>query len=190
VAGRDPGAEVVITRRRADPPVWKFRDLIIRRYRTTDHEHVLALHHEGLAQVGLRPGDGVYYDHDLPRLEEIYLCEGGEFLVGERLTAVDRGPCVVAMVGLRPVDRRTAEVVRLRVDPRMQRRGFGGAMLLALESRAAELGYRVLRGDTTALQVPAIELYRRFGWREIRREVICGIVNIYGEKTLPPPAPP
>jgi GNAT superfamily N-acetyltransferase len=94
------------------------------------------------------------------------------------------------MVGLRPVDRETAEVVRLRVDPRMQRHGFGGAMLLALEARATELGYRVLRGDTTALQRSALELYRRFGWRETSREVICGIVNIYGEKPLPPPAPP
>jgi GNAT superfamily N-acetyltransferase len=190
VSGRDRGAGVIIIRRRLDPPVWKFRDLMIRRYRTADHERVLALHHEGLAQVGLRPGDGVYYDHDLPCLEEIYLCEGGEFLVGERLTATGPGPCVVAMAGLRPVDRETAEVVRLRVDPRVQRRGFGGAMLLALESRATELGYRVLRGDTTALQGPALELYRRFGWRETRREAIRGIVNIYGEKPLRPPTPP
>ena len=45
----------------------------IRRYRWSDLEAVWALHRIGLAQVGLAPGDGVYYDHDLPRIHEIYL---------------------------------------------------------------------------------------------------------------------
>ncbi|MBC6458714.1 GNAT family N-acetyltransferase [Actinomadura sp. HBU206391] len=180
-----------LSRRRAEPPVWAFGDLIIRRYRSADHEAVLALHHDGLAQVGLRPGDGVYYDHDFPALKEIYLDNGGEFVIGRparitgRLTGQSRR--VLAMGGLRRVDERTAEMVRLRVHPDVQRRGYGAAIVLALEERAIELGYRLLQGDTTDLQGPALALYERFGWRETRREVICGIVNIYGEKELPPP---
>ncbi|WP_246342867.1 GNAT family N-acetyltransferase [Actinomadura verrucosospora] len=187
----------VLMRLRGDPPVWSFGELRLRRYRARDHATVLALHREGLAQVGLRPGDGVYYDHDFFRMEDIYLRNDGEFLVGE----VDG--LIVAMGGLRRADlvpggRARAfggyapgdpvldavEMVRLRVRPSAQRRGYGAAVVSALEERAAEYGYRVLRGDTTELQAPALALYRKFGWRETRREVIGGIVNIYIEKRL------
>ncbi|GAA0562258.1 GNAT family N-acetyltransferase [Actinomadura livida] len=180
-----------------EPPVWSFGELRLRRYRTADHGIVLALHREGLAQVGLRPGDGVYYDHDFFRMEDIYLRNDGEFLVGE----LDGR--IVAMGGLRRADlvpggRARAfggyapgtpvldavEMVRLRVRPAVQRRGYGAAVVRALEERARELGYRVLRADTTELQTPALALYRNFNWTETRRETIGGIINIYLEKPL------
>ncbi|GAA2146318.1 GNAT family N-acetyltransferase [Actinomadura napierensis] len=194
--GTGPGGRALV-RLQADPPVWGFGDLRLRRYRATDHATVLALHREGLAQVGLRPGDGVYYDHDFFRMEDIYLRNDGEFLVGE----VDGR--IVAMGGLRRADLvpggsarafggyapgapvlDAVEMVRLRVRPSVQRRGYGTAVVSALEERAVEYGYRILRGDTTELQAPALALYRKFGWRETRREVIGGIVNIYIEKAL------
>ncbi|NKZ03656.1 GNAT family N-acetyltransferase [Actinomadura latina] len=186
-----------LVRLQDEPPVWRFGDLRIRRYHPADHGTVLALHREGLAQVGLRPGDGVYYDHDFFRMEDIYLRNDGEFLVGE----LDDG--IVAMGGLRRADLipggharafggyapgapklDAVEMVRLRVLPAVQRRGYGAAVVRALEERAAEYGYRILRADTTELQGPALALYRTFGWTETRRETIGGIVNIYLEKPL------
>ncbi|MGP4024254.1 GNAT family N-acetyltransferase [Actinomadura sp. 3N407] len=180
-----------------EPPVWSFGELRLRRYHATDHGVVLALHREGLAQVGLRPGDGVYYDHDFFRMEDIYLRNDGEFIVGE----LEGG--IVAMGGLRRADlvpggRARAfggyapgnptldavEMVRLRVLPAVQRRGYGAAVVQALEERAKEFGYRILRADTTELQAPALKLYRKSGWTETRRETIGGIVNIYIEKPL------
>ncbi|WP_433335263.1 GNAT family N-acetyltransferase [Spirillospora sp. CA-294931] len=180
------------------PPVWCFGELRLRRYESADHDTVLALHRDGLARVGLRPGDGVYYEHDFFKMDDLYLSGGGEFLVGE----VDGR--IVAMGGLRradlisggsggarafgastteaPLD--AVEMVRLRVHPDVQRRGYGAAVVQALEERAVEYGYRVLRADTTEFQEPALRLYRRFGWTEVRREVIGGIVNIYIEKPL------
>lgn len=193
---RDHPARTLV-RVQNDPPVWSFGELRLRRYRAADHGTVLALHREGLAQVGLRPGDGVYYDHDFFRMEDIYLRNDGEFLVGE----LDGD--IVAMGGLRRADLvpggrarafggyapgtpalDAAEMVRLRVRPAVQRRGYGSAVVQALEERAKEYGYRVLRGDTTELQAPALSLYRKFGWTETRRETIGGIVNIYIEKHL------
>ncbi|MFI0449550.1 GNAT family N-acetyltransferase [Actinomadura sp. 6N118] len=186
-----------LVRLQQEPPVWAFGGLRIRRYLASDHATVLELHREGLAQVGLRPGDGVYYDHDFFRMEDIYLRNDGEFIVGEL------DGTIVAMGGLRRADLvpggsarafggyapgapnlDAVEMVRLRVRPGVQRRGFGAAIVRALEQRAAEFGYRVLRADTTELQGPALELYRKFGWEETRREVIGGIVNIYLEKRL------
>ncbi|MDA0634600.1 GNAT family N-acetyltransferase [Nonomuraea sp. MCN248] len=154
--------------------------LRIRRYRWSDLDTLLTLHQICLAEVGLVPGDGVYYDDDFPRIQEIYLACGGDFLVGET------GGRVVAMGGLKPVDSETAEVCRLRVHPDVQRRGFGEAMLSALERRAAELGFQRLRGDTTLNQGAALALYERHGWREVSRERVGALTVVYGEKRLPP----
>ncbi|MEU6794256.1 GNAT family N-acetyltransferase [Nonomuraea wenchangensis] len=156
--------------------------LTIRRYRWSDLDTILALHQICLAQVGLFPGDGVYYDDDFPRIQDLYLACGGDFLVGET------GGRVVAMGGLRPVDTVTAEVCRLRVHPEFQRRGFGAAMLRALEQRAVELGFHSVRGDTTLNQGAALSLYRRQGWRELSRERVGDLTVVYGEKLLVPPA--
>ncbi|MET8144363.1 GNAT family N-acetyltransferase [Sphaerisporangium sp. NPDC005288] len=153
--------------------------LSLRRYRWSDREAVWELHRTCLAQVGITEGDGVYYEDDMPRINQVYLADRGEFLVGEV-----EGAGVVAMGGLRRVDERSAEMCRLRVHPDHQRRGFGTLMLEALEEAAVRLGYRTLRGDTTLLQGAALELYRKYGWREVRREDRGGLVVVYGEKTL------
>lgn len=173
------GARALV-RRHAALPEWEFGGLRVRRYLPEDHATVLELHREGLARIGLRPGDGVYYETDLHRMDAVYFADGtGDFLVG-----VHEGGPVVAMGGLRRADERTAEMVRLRVLPELQRHGYGAAMLLALEERAVELGYERLVGDTTEFQGAALKLYHKFGWTETRRELINGIVNIHGEKEL------
>ncbi|ETK31344.1 N-acetyltransferase GCN5 [Microbispora sp. ATCC PTA-5024] len=153
--------------------------LRIRRYRWSDLDAVWSLHQVGLAQVGISPGDGVYYDDDFPRITEIYLAARGEFLVGELPEAG-----IVAMGGLRRIDDRTAEMCRLRVHPDHQRRGYGAQIMQVLEERARELGYSLLCGDTTLRQVAALELYRKSGWRELRREARGDMVVLYLEKPL------
>jgi ribosomal protein S18 acetylase RimI-like enzyme len=153
--------------------------LLIRRYRWSDREAVWELHRTCLAQVGITDGDGVYYEDDMPRITQIYLADRGEFLVGEI-----EGHGIVAMGGLRRVDDETAEMCRLRVHPDFQRQGFGARLIEALEESARKLGYRLLCGDTTMRQGAALELYRKYGWREVRREERGGLVVVYGEKTL------
>ncbi|WP_061300149.1 GNAT family N-acetyltransferase [Herbidospora cretacea] len=153
--------------------------LRVRRFGLTDLDKVWELHQLGLAQVGLAPGDGVYYDDDLPRIKEVYLDDRGEFLVGE----LPNGR-IAAMGGLRRVDDEVAEMCRLRVHPDHQRRGYGALILETLEERAHELGYSVLRGDTTLQQGAAVSLYRKYGWREVCREERGVSVVLYGEKIL------
>ncbi|WP_327090453.1 GNAT family N-acetyltransferase [Nonomuraea sp. NBC_01738] len=153
--------------------------LKIRRYRWSDLDTILALHRICLAEVGLVPGDGVYYDDDFPRIQEIYLACGGDFLIGE----VDGR--VVAMGGLKPVDPGTAELCRLRVHPEFQRRGYGRDMMEALEARAVELGFHGVRGDTTLNQESALALYESLGWREISRRQVGSLIVVFGEKRLP-----
>src|SRR5439155_622005 len=84
----------------------------------------------------------------------------GEFLVAE----VDGE--VAAMGAIRRVDDATAEIKRIRVDPRNRRQGLGDLILRALEERATDLGYRRLVLDTAADATSARGLFEKHGFEE------------------------
>ena len=151
--------------------------LLIRRYEPGDEEAVWRLHNDALDAVGAHLGNGPW-DDDLRRIGPIYLQNGGEFLVGVR------GDRVISMGALKRTSPGRAEVKRMRVAPGLQGNGFGRAMLDALESRAAELGYAALRLDTTVQQRAARGLYEKNGYREARRGRIGPFDCIFYEKAL------
>lgn len=152
--------------------------LELRRYEDADAAAVLRLHDEGLRQMGVHAGDGPW-DDDLRTVAETYLAGGGEFLVG--LNAGE----VVAIGALRRTSATVAEIRRMRVDARYQRRGFGRTLLHGLEARACELGYRTLQVDTTVKQLPAQRLYRAEGFAEVERALDrAGETMIMFEKRL------
>src|SRR5919112_6445314 len=136
--------------------------LRIRRYVAADQDAVWALHNLVLHHAGVHPGNGPW-DDDLHAIEAIYLRAGGDFLVGTV------GPRLVAMGALRKRSATRAELVRMRVHPDTQRRGFGRTLLQRLEARARELGYREVELETTVCQLPARALYRSHGFAEVGR---------------------
>ena len=136
--------------------------LRIRRYEPEDREAVWRLHNEALDEVGAHLGNGPW-DDNLHCIEAAYLEAGGEFLVGVL------GRRVVAMGALRRVSSEVAEVKRMRVEPALQGRGHGQALLDALHRRAVEIGYSTLRLDTAVRQRAARSLYERNGYQESRR---------------------
>lgn len=148
--------------------------LTIRRYHPEDREAVRALHFEGLEAVGALAGDPSL-DEDLGRIEEAYLATGGEFLVGTI------GRNVVAMGALKKVSGAWAEIKRMRVSPRLWRRGHGQEVLSALARRAAGMGYETLRLDTAVHQTSARRLYEKNGFREVGRGSIGGIESVFYE---------
>lgn len=139
------------------------RELVIRRYRATDHAAVWELHNLALNQVGAHAGNGPW-DEDLAAIERVYLDASGDFVVGE----VDSR--IVAMGALKRSDNTRAEIKRMRVHPDFQGRGFGTRILLALERRARDLGYEMLHLDTTTKQAVAQTMYRRHGYSEVGRD--------------------
>jgi len=149
----------------------------IRRYEPADHDAVWALHNLALNRVNAHGGNGAW-DNDLYHVGEVYLGGGGEFLVG-----VLQGR-IVAMGALRRADAECAEIKRMRVHPDVQRRGYGSAILHALEARAVELGYRTLSLDTTTRQTAAHAFYRRHGYRDIGRDRYAEFELILYQKSL------
>ncbi len=70
----------------------------------------------------------------------------------------------------------------MRIAPAFQRRGFGQAILTALERRAVELGYKTLHLDTTVLQKAAQGLYIKNGYSEASRAKVGPFECIFYEK--------
>ncbi len=122
------------------------------------------MHNLALEQAGAHAGNGPW-DEDLHRIEDAYLRDSGEFLVGVL------GERIVAMGAFRRTGPDRAEIKRMRVHLEVQRQVFGRAILAELERRASSGGYRTLQLDTTAGQVGAQHLYRRHGFQETGRTV-------------------
>jgi len=109
---------------------------------------------------------------------------GGEFVVGE----VDSD--LVAMGGLEPAtlaDRHDGGdsiglIRQMRVDPALQRRGFGTRILAYVEARAPDFGFERLALDATDAQPAALAIYELHGYRETGRERSPAGEVVYFEK--------
>ncbi len=152
--------------------------LEIRRYQDADNPAVLELHHLALEATGAYfPGK---WNDDLDDIQNHYLNNGGEFLVG----TLDGK--IVCMGAFRRKSDTLAEIKRMRVLPEYQRRGFGQIILNQLEEKASQLGYTELCLDTTTLQVPAQKMYQKNGFTVTGRGQIPPFEVIYYHKSLNP----
>lgn len=149
----------------------------LRRYEPADAEAVAYLHVYAIQQVGAYLGRGPW-DDDIYAIEEVYLNDQGEFLIGEW------DGLFVAMGALRRTSPERAQIKRMRIHPDYQRRGFGQLILSALEVRARTLGYKVLHLDTAVVQVAAQKLYEKNGFREVGRDIYQDLEVILYEKQL------
>ena len=154
-------------------PLW----LWIRPYRSADHAAVVELNRYGLAAAGVPPG-GDAYPGDLADDAALYRRPGSALLVGELDGAV------VAMGALVPVDGDVCELRRMRVEPAYQRRGYGRAMLTALENLADRYGYRRALLLTGPAQHPAVDLYLSAGYVECGREHVGPLPQVRLGKDL------
>ncbi|HEU5199283.1 MAG TPA: GNAT family N-acetyltransferase [Ktedonobacterales bacterium] len=149
----------------------------LRRYTPADREAVEELHVRAIQQTGAYLGRGPW-DDDVYAIEETYLNNRGEFLIGEW------DGCFVAMGALKRTTPERAEIKRMRVHWDYQGRGLGQIILSELEARARALGYTILHLDTSILQLPAQKLYEKNGFREVGRDNYNGLEVILYEKQL------
>jgi len=136
-------------------------DVEIRPYREADHGAVVALHERTIREAGTPPGK-LPDTSDMADIEGAYADAGGAFFVGEH------GGEIVAIGGLVPLNGETGELKRMRVAPEHQGRGFGTALLSALEGTARDRGFDRLVLDTAERQ-GAASFYRAAGYRETGR---------------------
>jgi carbonic anhydrase len=125
------------------------------------------------------------FEKALATLPGEYAPPGGAlFLVQEQA-----GNAPVGCAGLRRLAADTVELKRLFVRPEFHGRGLGKQLLTAALEQAVALGYQRMWLDTVPQLTTAIELYRRWGFREIppyNHSPIAGA--LYFELSLPAPA--
>lgn len=73
----------------------------------------------------------------------------------------------IACVAVRPIDDKIAELKRMYVKPKFQRRGIGEELLRLSLSFAKNAGYEKARLDTLNTMLPAMNLYTKNGFKEI-----------------------
>jgi ribosomal protein S18 acetylase RimI-like enzyme len=149
----------------------------LRRYEPADAKAVEYLHVYAIQQAGAYLGRDPW-DDDVYAIEEAYLNNQGDFLIGEW------DGIFVAMGALHHTSPKRAQVKRMRIHPDYQRRGFGQLMLTELEARAHTMGYQTLHLDTAVVQVAAQKLYEKNGFREVGRDIYQGLEVILYEKEL------
>jgi ribosomal protein S18 acetylase RimI-like enzyme len=149
----------------------------LRRYTPADREAVEYLHVHALQQTGAYLGRGPW-DNDIYVIEETYLNNQGEFLIGEW------DGVFMAMGALRRTSPERAEIKRMRVHPDYQGRGIGQIILSELEARARTIGYKTLHLDTSVVQLAAQKLYEKNGFREVGRNIYNDLEVILYEKAL------
>lgn len=157
--------------------------LTIRRYTPADQAAVEHLHVFAIQQAGAYLGRGPW-DDDIYAIEDHYLNNYGEFLLGEIEGRL------VAMGAFRRTSLMRAEIMRMRVHPDYQGQGFGQLILSELETRARTRGYTTFHLHTSTVQIAAQKLYEKNGFREVGRETYHKLQIILYEKALFPPCYP
>lgn len=163
----------------------------LRRYDPDDADAVWAVHEAALRASALSFVEDAAVDEDITAIEDTYLGAGGEFLVGDRGAA---GPDdtdtpaseIVAIGGYRPVDERTVEIRRMRVNPEHQRRGYATALLAELETRATADGYGTAELETIEPLRAARAFYEDAGYETVEtwEDEVTGVQRYRYRKRL------
>ena len=75
------------------------------------------------------------------------------------------GEVAVGCIGLRKFSQGIGEIKRLFIRGEFRGRGWGKMLVRGILEIARELKYKCLKLDTLADMIPAIELYKSFGFR-------------------------
>jgi GNAT superfamily N-acetyltransferase len=103
---------------------------------------------------------------------------GGAFIVGYE---DDRPVCCG---GLKRLPDGACEIKRMFVVEEARGRGVARALLEALEQRARDMGYRVVRLDTGPRQRRSQRMYERAGYVAIENFNANPVASFWGEKLL------
>lgn len=119
------------------------------------------------------------FEKELSVLDTMYAePEGGIILCRENETDI-------GCVAIRKLEGEVAELKRMYLKPLHQGKGYGRELMEKAIGLAKELGYRKVRLDTLDTMLPAIHLYKSYGFREITPYYHNPFGNaVYFEKNL------
>ena len=147
------------------------------RYQLEYQEPMLALHCSAIDGfvLGMSRAED---EADLLAIEQVYLRDGGEFLVGfigERL---------IAMGGFKRLPDGLGELRRMQIARDLQGQGYGTRLLQELERRAFRSGIRTICLEAARIRPLTLEFYRKHGYHECGQSFYGSIETVKFSKKL------
>lgn len=131
---------------------------VVRSARSTEMQIVRSFFERYASELGIDLGFQGFQEE----LEQLpYLYENSKR--GDILWVEENG-VLVGIVALKALSEEIAEMKRLYVVPACRGCGLSHLLVKAVENRARELGYKVLKLDTLARLIFAVELYEKNGY--------------------------
>ena len=121
------------------------------------------------------------FDYELKTLPGKYKQPDGHILMIRDMKSNKIAGCVA----LKKYKENTCEMKRLYVLPKFREKGYGKILIENILNIAQEIGYNYMILDTLNELKPALKLYRKFGFKEIKpyyNNPITGVV--YMKKKL------
>ena len=102
-----------------------------------------------------------HFEEELQELKTMYAAPGGGIILSKN------GNDYIASVAIRKINNETAELKRMFVQPAYQNKGIGKKLLEKAIEFARCANYCCIRLDTLNNMLPAINLYKQYGFYEI-----------------------
>jgi ribosomal protein S18 acetylase RimI-like enzyme len=109
------------------------------------------------------------------------LADYGALIDAGEVHVLEDGGAPVGLIVLRP-DEDTLFIENIAVDPAIQRKGHGRALLAFAEAEARRLGLKALRLYTNAAMTENLTYYPALGFRETERREEDGYSRVFFEK--------
>lgn len=102
-----------------------------------------------------------HFKEELQELEKMYGAPSGGIILCKEQTNF------IGCVAIRQLDNDIAELKRMYVQPVNHQQGIGKALLEKAIELAVQYGYKKIRLDTLNQMTPAMNLYKKYGFKEI-----------------------
>lgn len=159
------------------------KEMQLLRYSPEYYRPMIALHHAEKEDLTNKLGFDIGISNeqeeiDLRNIEEIYIGNGGEFLIGQ----IDG--TVAAMGGYQKLTADSAELRRMRVRKDLQGKGYGSRLLKELERLAIQSGIKTFTFETAKVRLLTLAFYRKHGYRETGSGFYGKVETIHFRKEL------
>ena len=102
------------------------------------------------------------FDKELQTLAKMYAPPSGELFLIENENAF------IGCVGLRQLDSENCELKRMYVKSEFRGLKLGEQLMKISLKTAKDLGYKTMKLDTLSRLIPALKLYQKYGFQEIK----------------------
>ncbi len=126
----------------------------------SDYAEAAALFREYAAWLNIDLGFQ-HFEEELRELKSMYAKPFGGIILCKNGTAC------IACTGIRKIDAQNAELKRMFVKPSFHGKGIGSALLKMALQLARDCGYKKVKLDTLNTMLPAMEFYKKYGFKEI-----------------------